>query len=139
MMMNRPDKEALQREARYLYSYFFDRCPDIDTMERYVAAHLHFDFVESESDRSLIDNILSYQLHPEAIEYVLRLRNHDNTLTRKVAILHYIAECKSENHATFINCNPGLLRGCTDILKALLRVPYLLIRGFYQVKKYGLS
>ena len=137
--MEGPRVKRLQQEACYLYPFFFGCCPDPQVIKRYVLAHAHFKIDEADAECKVMETLMKQRLNAEAVEFLLRLRNRENSLTRKVAVLHYIAECRPELHALFVNERPGFLRGLFEVFGGMLRTVLLFVVGYIQVKRFGLA
>lgn len=132
-------REQLEQEATYLHAAFFDDAGDNDTINRYVAVHEHFQMQDLPQDRRLLDILQANNLDVEAVEYVLRLRNRNNALTRKVEILHYLAECQPQRSGDFINDKDERIIGWTRLFCAAGRMFFCLIYGSYLARKYDLA
>lgn len=137
--MDAERRTRLEAEARHLYRRLFGGEATAEVAQRYVEAHERFSFVETEPELALVRAVVQRGLNVEAVEYVLRLRHKDNVLSRKVAVLHYLAECRPELFGLFLNTRPGLARGACSLLLALARVPLLYLVGRFQARRHGLA
>src|ERR1035441_10472022 len=101
------DRTALESEARHFHALFFHGPLPGPVVERYVAAnHLCFPVPDPKA-RRMVETIVTRRLDAEAIELALRLRKGSRVLTRKIQVLFYLVEVRSEYYAYFINQVPG--------------------------------
>jgi SAM-dependent methyltransferase len=133
-----PEPErSLRNEARYLHGCFFpgDALPEV--IDRYVAANILY----CAAPGKLTDTIVSERLDAEAIELVLRARGRSAILTKKLQILFYLLEVRSENYPAFFG-PPGKdeprFRTVIGLLCGLLQTAAKYLKGAYLVRKHGL-
>jgi hypothetical protein len=133
------DQAALEREASYFHSLFFQgQVPDV-VIGRYVAAnHLCFPILEA-GDRKMMETILARGLDAEAIELAMRLRRGSGVLTRKIQILFFLVEVRSAYYGYFVNQTPGLPRALSRLFGSCLRTVWKGVKGCYLVWRYGLA
>ena len=130
------DRTALEREAHHFHTLFFRRPLPGPVVERYVAANqLCFPAVDSKT-RELVATIVERRLDAEAIELALRLRKGNRILTRKIQILFYLVEVRSEYYGYFINQVPGWWRGVFRLLAAVARTGWKCAKGLFLVWRY---
>ena len=131
------EREALEQEARYLHARFFGRpLPEV-VVARYVDANqLCFPNL-SGRDRALLRQVIASRLDPEALELVLRWRKRTPVLTRKIQILFYLLEVRSEYYPYFVNQKPGRARAVAHLALALLRTAWKAVKGAVLVWRYG--
>src|SRR3954466_6937101 len=101
-------KITLAEEVRYIHDCFFSQPLDPAVIERYVAANrLCLPDLDSRS-AAIVDRIVTKRLDLEAIEVVLRRWRPNNFLTKKVQILFYLLEVRSDYYDRFINAQDDL-------------------------------
>jgi hypothetical protein len=131
------DRISLENEARHFHAQFFHRSLPAQVLDRYVDAnHLCFPSVSSK-ERQMVDLIVTRGLDAEAVELALRLRKGSRILTRKIQILFYLVEVRSEYYAYFINQVPGLPRAAMSLCAATLRTAWKAVKGLYLVWRYS--
>lgn len=117
----------LAEEARYLHDSLFTRPLDEKTIERYVAASKKL------LPDASIDRIVEKRLDVEAVEFALRRRAP--ALTRKIQILCYLVEVRSEYQDDFIATRRE------PVLKLLWKISgagWKRLKGECLVRLYGL-
>ena len=130
------DRSALENEARYFHASFFRHPLPGPVVDRYVAANqLCFPTLDSAGSR-IVSTVLDRRLDAEAVELALRLRKGSRVLTRKIQILFYLVEVRSEYYADFINQVPGLWRAIVRLLGSVLRTAWKAAKGLYLVWRY---
>ena len=130
------DRTALESEARHFHALFFHRPLPGPVVERYVAAnHLCFPVPDPKA-RRMVEIIVTRRLDAEAIELALRLRKGNRVLTRKIQILFYLVEVRSEYYAYFINQVPGWWSAVLRLLGAVVRTGWKCAKGLYLVWRY---
>ncbi|MGA3019820.1 MAG: hypothetical protein ABSF62_22100 [Bryobacteraceae bacterium] len=130
------DRTALESEVRHFHALFFRRPLPGPVVERYVAAnHLCFPTLEPKA-RAMVETIVTRRLDAEAIELALRLRKGNRVLTRKIQILFYLVEVRSEYYAYFINQVPGWWTAVLRLLGAVVRTGWKCAKGLYLVWRY---
>lgn len=132
-------RSELHSEARYLYRCFFKDSVDVVLLDRYARAHEIYGIKENEMDRRIMYKLQSLHLDAEAVEYVLRLKNRGNILTRKVEILHFLAECESNRSGDFFNSRDVGLKAWLYLFRALGRTIRCFVKGRILVRRYGLA
>jgi hypothetical protein len=130
------DRTALESEVRHFHALFFRRPLPGPVVDRYVAAnHLCFPALDPKT-REMVQTIVARRLDAEAIELALRLRKGNRVLTRKIQILFYLVEVRSEYYAYFINQVPGWSSAVLRLLGALVRTGWKCAKGLYLVWRY---
>jgi SAM-dependent methyltransferase len=123
------DAATLENEARYLHRMFFKTDAPPEVIERYVAANrVCFPDADPES-RRMIDTILERRLDLEAIELVLRLRGRGGVLTKKIQILFYLIEVRSQYYRYFVNQTDAFWPALAAVLFSVVRTVYQLGKG----------
>ncbi len=128
----------LHREARYLYRCFFNDSADVVLLDRYARAHERYGIKENKMERRIMYKLQSLHLDAEAVEYVLRLKDRGNILTRKVAILHFLAECEPTRSGDFFNSQDVGPRVCLYLFGLLGHTVRCFVKGRILVRRYGL-
>lgn len=133
------EASLLEQEALYLYRVFFGATIDQTTLDRYIQAHRHFCLTHDATASRLMTTLLRNDLDAEAVEYVLRLKSRDNILTRKVEIIHYLAECRQSRSSDFFPVDDKDRFVWPGIFLALFRSARCFIHGHYLVRKHKLA
>lgn len=129
----------LHREAHYLYRCFFNGSPDVVLKDRYARAHERYCIKENNMERRIMYDLQSLHLDAEAVEYVLRLKNRGNILTRKVEILHFLAECEPSRSGDFFNSQDVGPRVWLYLFGLLGHTVRCFVKGHILVKRYDLA
>jgi hypothetical protein len=128
----------LYSEADYLHRCFFGEPADEMLLDRYARAHDRYG-IEGGQDLWLMKMVMTHYLDAEAVEYVLWLKNRNNLLTRKVEILHFLAECQPRHSTVFFNDKDKGLNAWLDIMRVLTDTLRYLVVGRKLVRRYGLA
>lgn len=131
--------EALRAEAEYLYRAFFRADPPPGFAERYAGAHEAWGLRETREQRAALDALVQGGLNAEALEYVLRLRDRDNFLTRKVAVVHYLAECAPDTLGDFTLREDMGLMAWAALARAAWRALWCYVAGSRTARRLGLA
>jgi SAM-dependent methyltransferase len=132
-------RRELHREAQYLYSSFFCDSADVVLRDRYARAHERYGIRENQVERRMMYKLQSLHLDAEAVEYFLRLKDRGNILTRKVEILHFLAECEPPRSGDFFNSRNVGPRAWLYLFGALGRTVRCFVKGRILVRRYGLA
>jgi hypothetical protein len=127
---------ALAEEARYLHACLFARPVDPVTIARYEAAHREFGWEKTSSPVTAA--VVARRIDAEAVEFALRRRGAGQELTRKMLMLCYFAEARSEYLGEFVNLRRSRARACAALLTATLRSMWKLGKGAYLIRRHGL-
>jgi len=123
------DAAALERESRYIHRTFFKTDPPPEVVERYVAAN-RVCFPDADpGTRRLIDAILERRLDLEAIELALRLRGKGGILTRKIQILFYLIEVRSDYYGYFVNQQAAFGKALRALLLSAVKSLFQFCKG----------
>lgn len=129
-------RHSLEREARYFHGLFFREELAPQVVERYVAANqLCFPQLE-DRDQKMLEDIVGRQMDAEAIELALRIRHCGSVLTRKIQILFYLVEVRSQYYGRFVNQESGILRAVARLTGAIACTIWKLTKGLYLTWKY---
>jgi len=128
--------KRLASEARYLHWCLFRLSPDELTVERYRAVHKKL--FAHEQPSLAVSRVVDRRLDAEAVEFALRRRRAGTELTRKLAILCYLAEVRREYLGLFINRRNSRIRAWTDIAGAMASSLWKLVKGEYAIRRHGL-
>ncbi len=132
-----PDQnQALAEEARHLHACLFHRPADDTVITRYQAAHREL-FPNDESS-PLVEKIVAHHLDAEAIEFALRRRGKGCELTRKLQIVSYLQEARSEYLAEFVNFKRSRPRAWIALAAATLGALWKRCKGEYSIRRHGL-
>jgi SAM-dependent methyltransferase len=130
-------ERSLRNEARYLHSCFFAHDAPAEVVDRYVAANMLY----CAAPGKLTNTIVAQRLDAEAIELVLRSRGRCDILTKKLQILFYLVEVRSENYPAFFGPagkDEPWFRATGGLLYGLLQTAAKYLKGAYLVRKHGL-
>jgi SAM-dependent methyltransferase len=120
---------TLEKEVKYFHRAIFKTDPPSEVIERYVAAN-RVCFPEADLEaRRTIDTILDRRLDLEAIEFVLRLRGRGGVLTKKIQILFYLIEVRSQYYRYFVNQREAFWPALAALLFSMMRTVYQLVKG----------
>ena len=131
--MTPDDDVILANEARYFHLALFKTAAPPEVVARYVAGSRLCCSETPRPVRQLIDAMIARRLDVEAIEYVLRLRESENILTKKLQILFYLIEVRSEYYEHFVNRRNAFLPAWTALILSALRTPYQFCKGWIQL------
>jgi hypothetical protein len=131
-------REALAREARYFHALFFPGQIPSEVVDRYVAANELCLGELAESSARLLERVVGANLDAEAIELVLRLEKRDSVLTKKIQILFYLLEVRSQYYPWFVNQRCSFLQAAGTLLFSALRTAVQFVKGKYLIWKYHL-
>jgi len=130
----------LKKEIMYIYPAIWHSYPSEKTIQRYIAAHEKYMFVPDSDEQRMMEIIIDNRLDIESIEVYLRRRDKENIITKKIAIMSYIAESLSENYELYYSHGksgssvyPGLASVLTHSIVCHLR-GWLLNRRFNFVR-----
>jgi SAM-dependent methyltransferase len=130
-------EQSLRNEARYLHNCFFFGDAPPEVVDRYVAANMQY----CASSVRLMETIMARSLDAEAIELKLRSRKSPGILTKKIRILFYLLEVRSEYYAAFFGPSgkdEPWFRAVIGLLFGLLQTAAKYVKGAYLVRKHGL-
>ncbi len=135
--LRQEDKE-LELEARCFHDHLFREKLHQEIIVRYTAANrAYVPHVDSQT-ASMMAKIVSHGLDVEAIEYVLRLKKKDNVLTKKVQILFFLVEVRSQYFDYFFNRKKARLKAAGGIVFSVTMTIYKFIKGKYLIWRYDL-
>jgi hypothetical protein len=127
---------SLVDEARHLHACLFGRPIDPAVAARYEAAHRQLGLeIEPSAATSAV---VARRLDAEAVEFALRARGAGRELTRKMQMLCYLAEVRSDYLGEFVNLRPSRAGAFAALLAATLRAGWKLLKGRYLVRRHGL-
>jgi hypothetical protein len=123
------DDATLEKEVRYFHRAIFKTDPPSEVIDRYVAAN-RVCFPEADLEaRRMIDTILDRRLDLESIELVLRLRGRGAALTKKIQILFYLIEVRSQYYGYFVNQKEAFWPALAALLFSVVKTAYQLGKG----------
>ena len=129
---------TLADEALYFHNSLFSQPLDPAVIERYVAANRLCIPQLDERKAAIIDRIVSAGLDLEAIEMVFRLRQPDNFLTKKIQILLYLIEVRSDYYQRFINSEANFPLALRSLAGTALAGVLKFLKGTYLIWKHHL-
>jgi hypothetical protein len=128
----------LANEARYLHRAFFRKDPPAEVVDRYIAANT-LCFPESSPLASkMMSKIVAARLDAEAVELALRLHKGPTILTRKIQILFYLLEVRSEYYSFFVGERESRLRAILGMSFSVFQTAVKSLKGVYLVRRHGL-
>jgi hypothetical protein len=122
------DNEGLLREAATLHQTIFGRPITKDLEDAFVLANqalMPTAHVDHEVD---VDLLIRKSLDIEAIEIALRRKRPHNSLSKKMQIMCYLAECRSVYFSDFVNEEK-------QPVKAFLLMAFHTFRSIYKLAK----
>jgi len=128
------ERITLIREAEYFYQKIFSTAPPLSIKEKYREANLALIKEQSEKIKLLVFK----KADIEAIEYAWRRKSPDNSLTRKIHILIYLAETTRENFDRFYNLKTRKTQTWFMLCLYSLRATYKFLKGKILLKRYKL-
>jgi hypothetical protein len=123
------DDASLSAQADLFHMVFFRRNAPPQLIERYLRANRACFPLIDPVDGRIADTIVRFKLDAEAVELALRLRGAGLLLTKKLQIFFYLIEVMPEYYGAFINQKPGFWKAIRDILGAVLKTAYKLVKG----------
>jgi SAM-dependent methyltransferase len=129
--------QTLRKEVRYLHSCFFPGDAPPDVVDRYVSANMQY----CAPSGGLMETIMARKLDAEAIELTLRSRKSPGILTKKIRILFYFLEVRSEYYPAFFGPagkDEPRFRAAIGLLYGVLQTAAKYLKGAYLVRKHGL-
>lgn len=133
------DRGRLEAEAVRISLALFGKTPEQVFLDRYVDAHAKFDMNESPSDLRLLAMLLAKPGYMEAVEYVLRLRNDANVLTKKFKIVHYLAECQASSYDNLFQKTTHVISAWAGLVLLVFHTFSCLVRGWYFLKRHHIA
>lgn len=128
----------LLREAEYFCHKIFGCAIPQEVAERYAKAWLHcFPSTDLEFQAKL-DSLVRDRRDIEAIEIVLRYRNPDNLLSKKIKILFYLLEVRAEFLPRFVNFENRTFLAYRQLFGALFYTAWKVFKGHVLGRRYGL-
>jgi len=127
---------SLADEARHLHSCLFAKPIDAAGVARYEAAHRELGLGNEASPVTAA--VVARRLDAEAVEFALRRRGKGQELTRKLQVLCYLAEVRSEYLGEFVNLRPSRAGAAAALAAATLGCAWKLVKGAYLVRRHGL-
>ena len=128
----------LAEEAEYLFHAFFRGPIPRDIAARYASANEQCFPECAAGDVAFITRMRDHRLDVEAIEWALRRRRRGELLTKKIQILFYLAEVRSEFYPKFVNRQPGIIRAALMLSGCLMRNAFCYLKGEFLIRRHGL-
>jgi hypothetical protein len=128
----------LANEARYLHRAFFRKDPPAEVVDRYIAANTLCFPESSPSASKMMSKIVAARLDAEAVELALRLHKGPTILTRKIQILFYLLEVRSEYYSFFVGERESRLRAILGMSFSVFQTAVKSLKGVYLVRRHGL-
>jgi hypothetical protein len=124
-------------EARFLHHSLFSNSEPLaaEIVHQYEAAHQALFPYEC---RENVARIVALRLDVEAVEFALRRRRACPELTRKLQILSYLVEVRSEYQDDFVATRREPLRAVLVLFGRIVGAGWKLIKGECLVRIYGL-
>lgn len=133
----RGPEPSLREEARYLHGCFFPGDAPAEVVDRYVAANMQF----CGASGRLMETIVARQLDAEAIEMKLRSRKSPGIVTKKIQILFYLLEVRSDYYGAFfgsVGKDESWFGAVVGLGFGILHTAAKYVKGAYLVRKHGL-
>src|SRR5437667_10234024 len=100
------DEHALGAEAAALHGALFGREVPDEIARHYAAAHPHVLTRVTDAEREWMARAVAARSDLEALEIAVRVFRPGHVLTRKMAVLVYLAEASPEYYHRFVNEEP---------------------------------
>jgi hypothetical protein len=132
--------QVLKREAEFVVEYFFGKCVDSTTIDRYIDANkLVFEKQNDlEISQEVINRLISSSVDIEALEFAWRKENPENMLSKKIQILFYLLEARSEFYPFFCTDRSSFSAGFAQLLGAVLADCLKLVKGKILLRYHGI-
>ena len=127
--------QELGREAEFFHQRIFGRPIPEAIREAFVAANSKL-LRDAALKPVRIDLILRRSLDVEAIEFALRRMEPANVLSKKLFILCYLAESRSDYFGTFINQEARRISAFIKLSLFTCRSVYKLLKGRFLIWMY---
>ena len=127
----------LASEARYLHRCFFRADAPSEVVDRYIGANVECGIAPS----ALVQTIVTRGLDAEAVELILRSRKSPGVLTKKIRILFYLAEVRSENYSAFFGTagkDESRMNAWFGLFGGMVQSAAKYLKGAYLVRRHGL-
>jgi len=134
------NQDNLKLESIYFAKFFFSKEIADAAIMQYISGNQKI-FLQDNNytiQSSYIEQIVSNKADIEAIEYAWRLRDRQNILTKKIRIVFYILEVKSDYLSLFVNTKKSFLSSAAIIFLSALKSVYKLYKGKFLLRKYGI-
>ncbi len=130
------DSEQLSREAEFLHQKIFGWSISETTQAAYVSANETL--LPNATNASMVSMqlIVRQSMDVEAIEFALRRRMPENILTKKLLILLYLTESRSDYFSVFVNEQNHSLRAFAELFFHTFRSFYKLLKGRWLIWMY---
>jgi hypothetical protein len=129
------ESEQLRREASALHRAVFGRDIPEEIAVRYAKAHPLTLSGADGSQWTWMQRVLNAGFDVEALEMVLRIRQPDHVLCRKIKVLVYISEAFPEYYADFVNEEPRRARIVFSLALHGLRTLLKGLKGWWLVRR----
>lgn len=130
----------LLHEGSYLFRHLFKASPNAQLLTRYRKANLTLGLHKTDEVALNQAIMIDGNFDAVAIEYALRMRQRDNPLSRKMAILDYLAEVDCDHNSSFHQVKKGgLPMALAALFGVMVSTIYYLLKGRYLVWKYRLA
>lgn len=123
------------KEAAYFFKCLFYAEISDDLVALYVRAHDKFGVFLS-LDEKIAQCILSKRIDPIALEFVSRRQLP--VLRNKLLLLCYLAESDGCYHHLFVNDDYRMPIAFLKMSYEIVKTPWLIVKGIYYGKRYGL-
>ena len=137
-----PAEPVLRRQADYLHRRLLGRpAPDDMASEHARAVRtLFYDPTKPPLPAVPVnlERLVDRNLDPEAVELYVRLRHGTNELGRRLHVLLYLIEIHPDTFAVLTLSKSAPVRAWTSLIGAGLKLPYLVIKGFFQCRRHRL-
>jgi len=136
MPLDGASSPSLADEARHFHASLFSRNADPSVVTRYEAAHRQA--FPNEIPSAAVTRVVARRLDVEAVEFALRRRGAGRQLTRKIQVLCYLVEVRSDYFSLFLNDADARTRAWLALAGETLRTGWKLVKGEFLVRRHGL-
>ncbi len=132
-----PPRVALEQEAAALHRVLFGHPISPELAQQYAGACRRLLAQDSATQQVSVPALIAKSVDLEAVELALRLRNPDNTLTKRFHILMFLAESRSSHFQHYVSKRGGFWRALLSLSFASFRSLYKFLKGTWQVRYHS--
>lgn len=132
------NNKLLKKEVDYFIRFFFKKETDEMTIDRYIHANkeVFSNNKITEHQSILLESLIENNVDIEAIEFAWRLKDRENVLSKKIQIVFYLLEVKSEFFILMINERKSILKASIILSFSICHSIYKLLKGLILLRRY---
>ena len=131
-------EEELIREVTFFHQCYFKTRLAEEVIERYITANRQVLPPADEPSAKMLNELVSRKLDIEAVEFVLRLKNRENLLSKKLQILFFLLEVRRDYIFYFFCFKRGKIQAIAGILSAVMLSIGKYVKGSYLLWRHKL-